>query len=236
MTQEELDSLLGSDMDDIAQGNQEQEAGSENQEGSRVALEDPTIKGEAKAEDFLIEQDVSWPPPPPTAEHKVVHQLDDVTRDSEIKATEMFDKLEKINNLDADVEEAFTEIQKFIISQEELLQKLHTKFPDFHTFNEQLEKATKVKANVQTISDSLQEISNISLDAMEAMQYQDIHRQKIERVINIMRALARYMSSLFEGKIDDNKRVSSAVHIQGDKTENVVNESDIEALIANFGK
>lgn len=236
MTQEELDSLLGSDMDDIAQGNQEQEAGSENQEGSRVALEDPTIKGEAKAEDFLIEQDVSWPPPPPTAEHKVVHQLDDVTRDSEIKATEMFDKLEKINNLDADVEEAFAEIQKFIISQEELLQKLHTKFPDFHTFNKQLEKATKVKANVQTISDSLQEISNISLDAMEAMQYQDIHRQKIERVINIMRALARYMSSLFEGKIDDNKRVSSAVHIQGDKTENVVNESDIEALIANFGK
>ena len=51
-----------------------------------------------------------------------------------------------------------------------------------------------------------------------------------------MRALARYMSSLFEGKIDDNKRVSSAVHIPGDKTENVVNESDIEALIANFGK
>lgn len=236
MTQEELDSLLGSDMDDIAQGNQEQEAGSENQEGSRVALEDPAIKGEAKAEDFLIEQDVSWPPPPPTAEHKVVHQLDDVTRDSEIKATEMFDKLEKINNLDTDVEEAFAEIQEFIISQEELLQKLHTKFPDFHTFNEQLEKATKVKANVQTISDSLQEIANISLDAMEAMQYQDIHRQKIERVINIMRALARYMSSLFEGKIDDNKRVSSAVHIQGDKTENVVNESDIEALIANFGK
>ncbi len=236
MTQEELDSLLGSDMDDIAQGNQEQEAGSENQEGSRVALEDPTIKGEAKAEDFLIEQDVSWPPPPPTAEHKVVHQLDDVTRDSEIKATEMFDKLEKINNLDTDVEEAFAEIQEFIISQEELLQKLHTKFPHFHTFNEQLEKATKVKANVQTISDSLQEISNISLDAMEAMQYQDIHRQKIERVINIMRALARYKSSLFEGKIDDNKRVSSAVHIQGDKTENVVNESDIEALIANFGK
>lgn len=39
--------------------------------------------------------------------------------------------------------------------------------------------------------------------AMDAMQYQDIHRQKIERVINVMRALSRYMSSLFEGKIDD---------------------------------
>lgn len=234
MTQEELDSLLGSDMDDIAQGSQEQENQEESLENS--TLEDPTIKSEAKADDFSIEQDVSWPPPPPTAEHKVVHQLDDVTRDSEIKATEMFDKLEKINNLDADIEDAFGEIQQFITSQEELLQKLHVKFPDFHTFNEQLEAVTKVKTDVQKVSDCLQEISNISLEAIEAMQYQDIHRQKIERVINIMRALARYMSSLFEGKIDDSKRVSSAVHIQGDKTENVVNENDIEALIANFGK
>lgn len=231
MTQEELESLLGSDMDDVTQENQE-----EGEESEDSTLEDPTIRSEAKADDFAIEQDISWPPPPPTAEHKVVHQLDDVTRDSEIKATEMFDKLEKINNLDADIEDAFGEIQQFIASQEELLQKLHTKFPDFHTFSEQLEVATKVKSNVQKVSDSLQEIANISLEAMEAMQYQDIHRQKIERVINIMRALARYMSSLFEGKIDDSKRVSSAVHIQGDKTENVVNENDIEALIANFGK
>lgn len=231
MTQEELESLLGSNMDDVTQENQE-----EGEESEDSTLEDPTIRSEAKADDFAIEQDISWPPPPPTAEHKVVHQLDDVTRDSEIKATEMFDKLEKINNLDADIEDAFGEIQQFIASQEELLQKLHTKFPDFHTFSEQLEVATKVKSNVQKVSDSLQEIANISLEAMEAMQYQDIHRQKIERVINIMRALARYMSSLFEGKIDDSKRVSSAVHIQGDKTENVVNENDIEALIANFGK
>ncbi len=231
MTQEELESLLGSDMDDVTQENQEE--GGESEDSN---VKDPTIKSEAKSDDFSIEQDISWPPPPPTAEHKVVHQLDDVTRDSEIKATEMFDKLEKINNLDADIEDAFSEIQQFITSQEELLQKLHTKFPDFHTFSEQLEMATKVKSNVQKVSDSLQEIANISLEAMEAMQYQDIHRQKIERVINIMRALARYMSSLFEGKIDDSKRVSSAVHIQGDKTENVVNENDIEALIANFGK
>lgn len=233
MTQEELDSLLNSDMEEVAQGDDEVAEGSSEENFSEI---DPSIKQEAKADNFTIEQDVSWPPPPPTAEHKVVHQLDDVTRDSEIKATEMFDKLEKINNLNADAEDAFGEVQKFITSQEELLQKLHLKFPDFHTFSEHLENAKKIKTNVQTISDSIQEISNISLEAMEAMQYQDIHRQKIERVINIMRALARYMSSLFEGRIDDNKRVSSAVHIQGDKTENVVNESDIEALIANFGK
>lgn len=58
MTQEELDSLLGSDMDDIAQGSQEQENQEESLENS--TLEDPTIKSEAKADDFSIEQDVSW--------------------------------------------------------------------------------------------------------------------------------------------------------------------------------
>ena len=70
---------------------------------------------------------------------------------------------------------------------------------------------------------------------MDIMQYQDIHRQKIERVINVMRALAQYMNSLFEGKIDDSKRVSSAVYIAGDNKEDIASDDDIEALIASFG-
>jgi len=52
-----------------------------------------------------------------------------------------------------------------------------------------------------------------------------------------MRALSKYMSSLFEGKIDDEKRVASAVHIAGDThTENLVSNDDIEALIESLGK
>ncbi|ECQ9325844.1 TPA: chemotaxis protein, partial [Campylobacter jejuni] len=43
-------------------------------------------------------------------------------------------------------------------------------------------------------------------------------------------------SSLFEGKIDDKKRVSSAVHIEGDSTADVVSNDDIEALIASLGQ
>ena len=40
----------------------------------------------------------------------------------------------------------------------------------------------------------------------------------------------------FEGKIDDKKRVSSAVHIDGDSTADVVSNDDIEALIASLGQ
>lgn len=82
-------------------------------------------------------------------------------------------------------------------------------------------------------------LSNIgmnTLSAMDMMQYQDIHRQKIERVINIMRALSNYMNKLFEGKIDDEKRVSSAKHIHGDENNDVADDDDIEALIAAFGQ
>ena len=74
------------------------------------------------------------------------------------------------------------------------------------------------------------------MNIMDIMQYQDIHRQKIERVINVMRALSTYMNHLFAGKIDDSKRVTSAVHLPGDTTtENVVSNEDIEALLASLG-
>ena len=72
---------------------------------------------------------------------------------------------------------------------------------------------------------------------MDTMQYQDIHRQKIERVINVMRSLLRYMNTLFGSDIKDEERVSSAQHIVGDSdTEDVVTNEEIEALLESFGK
>jgi len=68
------------------------------------------------------------------------------------------------------------------------------------------------------------------------MQFQDIHRQKIERVINIMRSLANYMNHLFSSSTDDSQRVSSAKHIPGDDTADLVADDDIEALINSFGQ
>ncbi|EAI3529807.1 chemotaxis protein, partial [Campylobacter coli] len=175
-------------------------------------------------------------PPPPNQEHKVVHQLDDVTKDSELKATEMMDKLESINNFFADSENLFSEIDKVLAKNIEIFSKLNEKFPNVVSFNEALQLNSKVKKTSQEIIDKLQCGQDEVMMAMDAMQYQDIHRQKIERVINVMRALSRYMSSLFEGRIDDKKRVSSAVHIEGDSTTDIVSNDDIEALIASLGQ
>ncbi|MDE5591608.1 MAG: chemotaxis protein [Helicobacter sp.] len=246
MTQEELDALLNSDItiDESEKSEDEQEKGENADENSELIKEEENqetsdedlqkIGENLSAENYKIDHESHWPPPPPTSEHKVVRQLDDVTRDSEVKATEIFDKLETISNIVMDLEDALSEFEKFVNSQEEIFQKLHDHFPNFNTFTQKLQETSHIKEVLSKVKEYNQNMSDVSLEAMDIMQYQDIHRQKIERVVNVMRSLSRYMSSLFEGNIDDNKRVGSAVYIQGDDAENALNEDDIEALISSL--
>ena len=231
MTQEELDALMsgGADFD-----SEEIEETKTSKEDSMVDEDGIAVVG-IKADEYKTDSNTVWPPPPPNAEHKVVHQLDDVTRDSEIKATEIMDKLENISNFFANSESIASNINKVFDKNIDIFTKLNEKFPNVSSFSETLELNKKSKKDMLSLIDDIQSGQDEVMMTMDAMQYQDIHRQKIERVINVMRALSRYMSSLFEGKIDDQKRVSSAVHIEGDSTHDLVSNDDIEALISSLG-
>lgn len=230
MTQEELDALMagGGDLD-LDSIDDEEEAPKESEKEK---------KGSPSAEDYKLEPNGEpWPPAPPTDDYKVVHQLDDVTRDSEAKATELFDKLETISSIFMDLEGDIEEINQTLNSNLEVFQKLSEKFPSVETFKKMIDENKKMIEKLDNSVGNAQMGGDEVMMTMDMMQYQDIHRQKIERVINVMRALTKYMNSLFEGKIEDDKRVSSAVHIHGDTaTEDVVGDQDIEALIAAFGK
>ncbi|MDL0088638.1 chemotaxis protein [Campylobacter gastrosuis] len=232
MTQEELDALMAGDLDDIADSTPtEQEAPKEE------APKPEAKKDENEFVNYRVSADSAWPPPPPTDDHKMVHQLDDVTRDSEKKATEMFDKLETINGFFMDAESGCGALNSGLDANIALFTTLSEKFPHVATFSEALERNNALKSSIDEIVGNLQMGQDEIMMAMDMMQYQDIHRQKIERVINVMRALSKYMNTLFEGKIDDDKRVGSAVHIAGDTTtENLVSNDDIEALIESLGK
>ncbi|MBZ7988147.1 chemotaxis protein [Campylobacter canadensis] len=229
MTQEELDALMAGGLDDEELVQEEQEVKEEKAQTSEEEL-DESYKS------YRPDSTKSWPPPPPTQDHKVVHQLDDVTRDSEIKATELLGKIEMIMDYFANAEAIVKKLKKHHSNLEELFKLLNEKFPNVNRFNEELEQLNNLKADYDELNDALAMGQDEAMMAMDAMQYQDIHRQKIERVINVMRALSKYMNSLFEGKIDDEKRVSSAVHIEGDNTADLVSNDDIEALIASLGK
>ncbi len=224
MTQEELDKLMNGDMDDIDDGD--------------AALADEIASEESQNPkiEYKLGATEAWPPPPPLTENKVVHQLDDVTKESEEKATQMFDMLEQISNEQMAAEENMSSINETLLSLKDLMSKLSAKFPKIEAFGAQSKNIENALASYEEVMNHLGNIGMNTMSIMDMMQYQDIHRQKIERVINIMRALSNYMNKLFEGKIEDEKRVSSAKHIHGDSTEDLVGDDDIEALIAAFGK
>jgi DNA-binding transcriptional regulator YbjK len=243
MTQEELDALMAGDLDDADEELPEvpaKEETFEEFEEEDIAEDEPADE-EASQHKMMHEyrpsSTMSWPPPPPTDDHKMVHQLDDVTKDSEIKATQVFDKLETVNNFMMSAEENAKEVIKLIESNIALFDTLIAKFPKIEQFQTALDANKDMKVRVEDMLMNAQMAEDEIMMTMDIMQYQDIHRQKIERVINVMRALSKYMSALFEGAKDDTKRVSSAVHIHGDETtEDVVSNEDIEALIASLGQ
>ena len=248
MTQEELDALMAGGLEDdlgdtkeasqeVADVKEETDEVAEVAEAMSAKADEPHANSSKHGENYRVSADGVWPPPPPTEDHKMVHQLDDVTRDSEEKATQMFDKLETINNFFMDAESDSNSLKDAINSNVELFTTLSEKFPNIAAFSEALEKNNSLLGTIDNIIGNLQMGQDEIMMAMDMMQYQDIHRQKIERVINVMRALSKYMNTLFEGRIDDDKRVGSAVHIAGDTTtENLVSNDDIEALIESLGK
>ena len=231
MTQEELDALMGGEVD-IESMDEESVASVENEPSEDGLPDDPTEIDES----IPVEEAAKKWGPPATDENKVVHQLDDVTKESEEKASEIFDIIEGISNDMMDKEEIVEQIRSTIESNVELFKTLSEKFPDVATFKEQLEKNETALQQSQEMIEMLQNTGDSIMNVMDIMQYQDIHRQKIERVINVMRALSKYMNSLFDSKVEDEKRVSSAQHIIGDTHNEVASTEEIEALLEQFGQ
>ncbi|DAB29181.1 MAG TPA: chemotaxis protein [Sulfurimonas sp. UBA12504] len=226
MTQEELDALMSGDIDDMDM--LEDELPEEDLESFSVEKEE-----ESQVQDTKVCENT---PPLPTDENKMVHQLDDVTKESEEKATQIFDIIDSISNELMEKEENANRVIEVLVSNVALFETLSTKFPDVQVFATQLEKNKQALQDANEGLETLQASGESIMSVMDIMQYQDIHRQKIERVINVMRALSKYMNTLFEGKIEDAKRVSSAKHIPGDSSSELASNDDIEALLEQFGQ
>ncbi len=235
MTQEELDALMnGGDLENLEALEAKEETKEEFKESKESSSQKMTVKKE-DAEKYGKISPNEWPPPPPTEEHKVVHQLDDVTRDSEVKATQIFDQLDLIGASAEKIAKMVKKIQEPLQKHQEIFDNLHAHFPHVESFKTALNEQQEILNALKSIEEEATNCSDSSMQAMDIMQFQDIHRQKIERVVNVMRALSQYMNSLFEGKIDDSKRVSSATFITGDDDKDLASADDIEALIASFG-
>ena len=242
MTQEELDALMNGEIDDI-DGLEDDADESSSATDEQAALAESIADSVATKKDDSSDAPVGYSeetahhwPLPATDENKMVHQLDDVTKESEEKASEIFDIIETISNELMEKEENVQKSIDTFNANIELFTTLSEKFPEVEAFKTSLAQNKEALESANETIEVLQNSGDSIMSVMDIMQYQDIHRQKIERVINVMRALSKYMNTLFEGKIDDDKRVSSAQHIAGDTHNDVASTDDIEALLAQFGQ
>ncbi|MCT7909832.1 hypothetical protein N5915_09730 [Arcobacter lacus] len=173
-------------------------------------------------------------PFPAESDTKVVTQLSQVANDSEEKVSQIFDVLSLGLDNNNELRKAFKEYDSFITSQTSLLVSLNNKFPNIKIFDEHLKNTHTVKESLDKLKALLDDEDMHIFQGMELMQFNDINRQKIERVMSVIRKLSIYLNNLFE---DDGKTTNlpMAKHIHGDDTEDLVGE-DLDKLIAEFSQ
>jgi flagellin-specific chaperone FliS len=174
-------------------------------------------------------------PLPADKDHKVVNQLNEVANDSEEKASKIFDVLSFVLDENNEIQTHLKKVDEFLVSEIEMLTSLSNKFPNVELFKSNLELAQSLSNNGSEMASKIDSENMKLFEAMELMQFHDINRQKIERVMAVIRKLSNYLNNLFE---DDGSRkeVVVAKHIHGDNTADLVGDDDIDALISEFGK
>jgi len=165
---------------------------------------------------------------------KVVNQLSEVATDSEEKASKIFDVLSFILDENNEIQKNAKSLDEFVSKQIVLLDSLSKKFPNIASFKSNLELAQSLQAVPKDVIDRTNAENTQLFEAMELMQFHDINRQKIERVMSVIKKLSTYLNNLFEDETDYHD-VATAKHIHGDVNSNLVDEQDLDALIAEFG-
>ena len=171
-------------------------------------------------------------PLPAENDTKVVSQLSQVANDSEEKVSQIFDVLSLMLDNNNELRNSLKEIDAFVNAQSSLLNSLNSKFPNIKIFDEHLLNANKISTILKNSKDLINLEDSKIFEAMELMQFNDINRQKIERVMSVIRKLSLYLNNLFE---DDgtSKDIAVAKHIPGDTTNDLIGD-DLDKLIAEF--
>lgn len=94
---------------------------------------------------------------------------------------------------------------------------------------DKLEQITSLLDECKIPMHTKEKFTNLISDSMGLIQHQDLHRQKIERVVNTVCELNDIDSSQYN-------LASSAKHLAGDETSDLVSDAEIEELIKQMAK
>ncbi|MGB7402798.1 MAG: hypothetical protein WA916_09460 [Arcobacter sp.] len=165
----------------------------------------------------------------------IPNQLGEVANDSEEKATKIFDALSYILEDNEELRKTTKSLDSFIQSQHKMLEMLNQKFPNVKEFSENLESVKELLEKPKEIQSRLHNRDKELFETMELMQFHDINRQKIERVMGLVINLSRQLNSIFDDETNS-VNIPGATHLPGDTSNDLVNSDDLESLIAEFGK
>jgi len=192
-----------------------------------------------KEADKKVKEDISSKindgvlPLPAESDTKVVSQLSQVADDSEEKVGQIFDILSLALDNNTELRNKIKGYEEFALSQEKFLNLLSSKFPNINIFQQQLEKVKEFESSLEDLTASIDDEDMHIFEGMELMQFNDINRQKIERVMSVIRKLSAYLNNLFT---EDNpkKDIPVAKYIAGDKDTEALAGDDLDKLIAEF--
>ncbi len=161
---------------------------------------------------------------------KVVDKLDEINRESEEKVNYLFEKLEAVGQEIEHINKSINQVKPYINKHKEFMDFFVEKFPKTVVKN----NYDYFKNIINIVNDMEKSVSNIEnniFDSMDILQFQDITRQKIEKVISVIKTLHDYLDEWFtSSSIEDIPRARVANTIVDEKDKDEVDKSVDEII------
>ena len=165
----------------------------------------------------------------PPKEHKVIDRLDEINKESEEKVNKLFEKLENISTEVDEVENLIEDIKPFVNKHKEFMDFFVEHFPKT-SIKKNYEYFKNIVNILNEIEDKVNSIRDDTFDAMDILQFQDITRQKIERVISVIKALHDYLNNWFASDYESIPRARVAHTIVNEEEKEEIDE-EVESII-----
>jgi chemotaxis regulatin CheY-phosphate phosphatase CheZ len=225
-TQDEIDKLLASfnsakkeDIEDML----------DKFEQNNTQILKPKIEEEPKIKEQENQEHLQGKVYPPE-DHRVVDKLDEITKESEEKVNQLFELLENaVSRIDA-MDAELKKVKPYLDEHKKFMDLFVSAFP-----KASVKKNYEYFSNVLKIFDEIQktheELKNYIFDSMDLLQFQDITRQKIEKVISVIQALHEYLNNWFASGSKVRARVAKTI---ADESQKPQIDQEVDDIVNSF--
>ena len=225
-TQDEIDKLLSSfnsakkeDIEDML----------DKFEQNNTQILEPKIEEEPKIKEQENQEHLQGKVYPPE-DHRVVDKLDEITKESEEKVNQLFELLENaVSRIDA-MDAELKKVKPYLDEHKKFMDLFVSAFPKA-SVNKNYEYFSNVLKIFDEIQKTHEELKNYIFDSMDLLQFQDITRQKIEKVISVIQALHEYLNNWFASGSKVRARVAKTI---ADESQKPQIDQEVDDIVNSF--